>query len=269
MNRRWQQILKLVPQPWGILLPCGPVLVTLRFGLHWSEIKPWRHHTTGTKPASYTFLLLLLLHVFLVGFPVTLFIDLTVDFLCPLSFLFSMRRIFHLSWCLSHLIFNLLVFLQGKRNGLINASHSAVVTFKKTSLPLIAHDFAYDLDPNDKTRSVLSDHFFLCGHCWVSVVRRVRHVHLVAVVRISALLLLLSLSKVPNISTDPPVVTNQTSATLTCNLTDSSLPIKGSHWLFNGKTVENSESTSSDSFTSLQWVATWMSYILTLYSCLY
>ncbi|XP_011612982.1 basigin isoform X1 [Takifugu rubripes] len=61
-----------------------------------------------------------------------------------------------------------------------------------------------------------------------------------------------SASTVPNISTDPPMVTNQTSATLTCNLTDPNLPIKGSHWLFNGKTVENSESTSSDSFTRLQ-----------------
>ncbi|TWW57744.1 Basigin 5A11 antigen [Takifugu flavidus] len=58
--------------------------------------------------------------------------------------------------------------------------------------------------------------------------------------------------EIPNISTDPPMVTNQTSATLTCNLTDPNLPIKGSHWLFNGKTVENSESTSSDSFTRLQ-----------------
>ncbi|XP_056894232.1 basigin isoform X2 [Takifugu flavidus] len=57
--------------------------------------------------------------------------------------------------------------------------------------------------------------------------------------------------EIPNISTDPPMVTNQTSATLTCNLTDPNLPIKGSHWLFNGKTVENSESTSSDSFTRL------------------
>lgn len=48
------------------------------------------------------------------------------------------------------------------------------------------------------------------------------------------------------------MVTNQTSATLTCNLTDSSLHIKGSHWLFNGKPVEKSESTSSDSFTRLR-----------------
>lgn len=92
----------------------------------------------------------------------------------------------------------------------------------------------------------------------VNYKKRVRCVHLVvAVIRISALHFPLTLFKVPNISTDPPMVTNQTSATLTCNLTDSSLHIKGSHWLFNGKPVEKSESTSSDSFTRLRWVATW------------
>lgn len=81
---------------------------------------------------------------------------------------------------------------------------------------------------------------------------RVGGIHLVSVIRISALHFLLSLFEGPNISTDPPVVTNQTSATLTCNLTDSGLPIKGSHWLFNGKTVDSSESKSSDSFISLR-----------------
>lgn len=74
----------------------------------------------------------------------------------------------------------------------------------------------------------------------------------VSAVRSSASPFLLCLFEAPNINPDPPVVTNQTSATLTCNLTDSSLPIKGSLWLFNGKPVDNSETDSSDSFTSLR-----------------
>lgn len=85
---------------------------------------------------------------------------------------------------------------------------------------------------------------------------RVGRIHLVgSVIRISALHFLLSLFEAPNINTDPPVVTNQTSAILTCNLTDSSLPIQGSHWLFNGNPVDNSGSKSGDPFTSLRWVA--------------
>lgn len=75
---------------------------------------------------------------------------------------------------------------------------------------------------------------------------------MVTVIIIGGLHFPLFLFEAPNISTDPPVVTNQTSATLTCNLTDSSLPIKGSRWLFNGETVENSESTSSDASISLR-----------------
>ncbi|XP_058493769.1 basigin [Solea solea] len=58
-------------------------------------------------------------------------------------------------------------------------------------------------------------------------------------------------STAPNIITDPSEVTNQTSAVLSCNLTDSSLPIKGSYWVLNGKTIEKSESSDSAPFTSL------------------
>ncbi|KAM9357618.1 basigin [Symphorus nematophorus] len=53
----------------------------------------------------------------------------------------------------------------------------------------------------------------------------------------------------PNIITEPPEVSNQTSAVLRCNLTESNLSIKGSHWTHNGKIIEGSESTLSDPFT--------------------
>lgn len=55
----------------------------------------------------------------------------------------------------------------------------------------------------------------------------------------------------PNIMTEPQEVSNQTSALLSCNLTDSSLPSKGSHWLHNGKLIESSQSQSPVPYTSL------------------
>lgn len=58
-------------------------------------------------------------------------------------------------------------------------------------------------------------------------------------------------STAPQIIADPPGVTNQTSAVLSCNLTESSLPIKGSHWMHNGKVIESSKSTDSAPFTVL------------------
>ncbi|XP_019936893.2 basigin isoform X2 [Paralichthys olivaceus] len=58
-------------------------------------------------------------------------------------------------------------------------------------------------------------------------------------------------STAPNIITEPSEVSNQTSATLSCNLTESSLPIKGSFWTHNGKVVDNSNSAASTPFTSL------------------
>uniref|UniRef100_A0A1A8QW66 Basigin n=2 Tax=Nothobranchius TaxID=28779 RepID=A0A1A8QW66_9TELE len=48
----------------------------------------------------------------------------------------------------------------------------------------------------------------------------------------------------PEIVTGPEI-TNQTAATLTCNLTGSSLPIKGSHWTHNGKVIEDSKSVAT------------------------
>ncbi|XP_067453408.1 basigin isoform X2 [Thunnus thynnus] len=50
----------------------------------------------------------------------------------------------------------------------------------------------------------------------------------------------------PNIVAEPPEVSNQTAARLTCNLTDSNLVIKGSHWKHNGKIIEDSKSTDSN-----------------------
>jgi len=55
----------------------------------------------------------------------------------------------------------------------------------------------------------------------------------------------------PNVMTEPSEVYNQTSATLHCNLTQSSLPIKGSHWELNGKVVEGSASTEPTPRTTL------------------
>ncbi|XP_054645723.1 basigin isoform X2 [Dunckerocampus dactyliophorus] len=55
----------------------------------------------------------------------------------------------------------------------------------------------------------------------------------------------------PTIITDPTEVNNQTSATLRCNLTDTTLVVKGSHWTHNGKVIENSESTTADHYTVL------------------
>uniref|UniRef100_A0A3Q3RBC5 Ig-like domain-containing protein n=1 Tax=Monopterus albus TaxID=43700 RepID=A0A3Q3RBC5_MONAL len=53
------------------------------------------------------------------------------------------------------------------------------------------------------------------------------------------------------IITDPLEVRNQTSAVLSCNLTDPTLHIKGSHWLHDGKLLEDSKSTSSQLFTKI------------------
>uniref|UniRef100_A0A8C2B3V1 Basigin n=1 Tax=Cyprinus carpio TaxID=7962 RepID=A0A8C2B3V1_CYPCA len=54
----------------------------------------------------------------------------------------------------------------------------------------------------------------------------------------------------PVITTKPDVVNhqNQTSATLTCNLTNTSFIIKGHYWTHNGKTIDKSESTSDKAF---------------------
>jgi len=52
-----------------------------------------------------------------------------------------------------------------------------------------------------------------------------------------------SASTAPNIIPEPAEVSNQTSAVLRCNLTESNLPIKGSHWVHNGKIIEDSQST--------------------------
>uniref|UniRef100_A0A671M1X1 Basigin n=1 Tax=Sinocyclocheilus anshuiensis TaxID=1608454 RepID=A0A671M1X1_9TELE len=52
------------------------------------------------------------------------------------------------------------------------------------------------------------------------------------------------------ITTKPEVVNdqNQTSATLSCNLTNPSSPIKGYYWTHNGKTIDKSESTTGKAF---------------------
>lgn len=64
-------------------------------------------------------------------------------------------------------------------------------------------------------------------------------------------LILLFASSAPNIITDPAEVTNQTSAELSCNLTGTTLPIKGHHWLLNGKIIEASKSEANTPHTVL------------------
>ncbi|XP_034736637.1 basigin isoform X2 [Etheostoma cragini] len=56
----------------------------------------------------------------------------------------------------------------------------------------------------------------------------------------------------PIIIAQPSEVSNQTSAVLSCNLTDSSLPIKGSQWTHNGKLIESSKSVSVSPYTVLR-----------------
>ncbi|XP_071377634.1 basigin [Centroberyx affinis] len=56
----------------------------------------------------------------------------------------------------------------------------------------------------------------------------------------------------PNIIAEPAEVNNQTSAVLSCNLTDSSLSIKGSLWKYNGKVMETSKSTEDTPYTTLR-----------------
>jgi len=56
----------------------------------------------------------------------------------------------------------------------------------------------------------------------------------------------------PSITADPVEVANQTSAVLSCNITVTDpLSIKGSHWLYNGKLVDDSTSTEGTPYTSL------------------
>ncbi|CAN9500559.1 unnamed protein product [Ophioblennius macclurei] len=59
-------------------------------------------------------------------------------------------------------------------------------------------------------------------------------------------------STAPNIITEPFEVSNQTSAVLSCNLTDSNLLIKGSVWLHNGNVIENSKTTATSRHTVLR-----------------
>ncbi|XP_061593711.1 basigin isoform X2 [Cololabis saira] len=59
-------------------------------------------------------------------------------------------------------------------------------------------------------------------------------------------------STAPPIVAEPSEVVNQTSAVLRCNLTDSTLTIKGSHWTYNGKVIEDSKSESPSGYTSHQ-----------------
>lgn len=51
------------------------------------------------------------------------------------------------------------------------------------------------------------------------------------------------------IVTDPPMVSNETSALLTCNLTAPTSPVKGSFWKRNDKEIPDSRKTSGEPFT--------------------
>ncbi|XP_037625622.1 basigin isoform X2 [Sebastes umbrosus] len=57
--------------------------------------------------------------------------------------------------------------------------------------------------------------------------------------------------EIPTIIAEPLEVSNQTSAVLHCNLTDSNLPVKGSHWMHNGKLIEDTKSADAASYTIL------------------
>lgn len=59
-------------------------------------------------------------------------------------------------------------------------------------------------------------------------------------------------STAPSIVKEPAEVINQTSAVLTCNLTDTSVPIKESHWRHNGEIIETSRSALPSPFTELK-----------------
>uniref|UniRef100_A0A3Q4NA79 Basigin n=1 Tax=Neolamprologus brichardi TaxID=32507 RepID=A0A3Q4NA79_NEOBR len=59
-------------------------------------------------------------------------------------------------------------------------------------------------------------------------------------------------STAPNIRTEPSEVTNQTSAVLSCNLTDATMFSKGSHWTFNGKIIDNSKKDDNMHHTTLK-----------------
>ncbi|XP_055077351.1 basigin isoform X1 [Periophthalmus magnuspinnatus] len=61
-----------------------------------------------------------------------------------------------------------------------------------------------------------------------------------------------SASTGPSIIANPVEVVNKTSAVLTCNLTGTAKPIKGSHWTLDGKVIEDSKSDSNTPYTSLQ-----------------
>ncbi|XP_057181211.1 basigin isoform X2 [Triplophysa rosa] len=54
------------------------------------------------------------------------------------------------------------------------------------------------------------------------------------------------------IMTEPAVVNNMTSATLSCNLTNPSSEIKGHYWTRNGKIIDASKSTKQDPYTEFQ-----------------
>ncbi|XP_061539127.1 basigin isoform X1 [Phycodurus eques] len=56
----------------------------------------------------------------------------------------------------------------------------------------------------------------------------------------------------PTIITDPTEVNNQTTALLSCNLTDTTLVVKGSYWTHNSKVIETSKSTAADHSTALR-----------------
>ncbi|KAM3875892.1 basigin [Diretmus argenteus] len=51
---------------------------------------------------------------------------------------------------------------------------------------------------------------------------------------------------------DPPEVNNQTSAVLSCNLTETNHPVKGSYWQLNGKIIETSRSEADTPYTVLR-----------------
>ncbi|KAM3619831.1 uncharacterized protein V6R79_014275 [Siganus canaliculatus] len=60
-----------------------------------------------------------------------------------------------------------------------------------------------------------------------------------------------SASTAPKVIADPLVVNNQTSAVLKCNLNETNLAVMGSHWVHNGKVIEDTATSDPSPVTIL------------------
>lgn len=56
------------------------------------------------------------------------------------------------------------------------------------------------------------------------------------------------------IEVNPKEVTNQTSATLSCNLTSPASPVTGHHWEKNGKVISTTQKEGAELYTKYTYV---------------